>query len=150
MAITIQPGGDPDGGPDGGEDEALVDINTTPLIDVMLVLLIMLIVTIPIQTHAVKIDMPGDLPATAAAPPPVVKVDIDAEGVVTWNGQPVSDRAALDALLRAAATAAVQPDLHVRPNRLAAYETVAAVLASAQRQGITRIGIVDTGAAPER
>jgi biopolymer transport protein ExbD len=127
-----------------GEDEpgVFIEINTTPLIDVMLVLLIMLIVTIPVQTHSVALDMPNGAAPVAVAPPDVVTVDIDFDGTVLWNQKAVADQADLEARLKAAAAQPAQPELHLRPNRLAPYSAVAAVLAAAQRQGITRLGIV--------
>ena len=122
--------------------EVLVDINTTPLIDVMLVLLIMLIVTIPIQLHAVDLDMPVGAPPPTAAKPQVVRLDIDAASVVHWNGTAVDGRAQLEALMRAAAQQPEQPQVHLRPDRRARYEVVAAVMASVQRIGLAKIGIV--------
>ena len=137
MAMQVGQGG-------SSEPETIVDINTTPLIDVMLVLLIMLIITIPIQTHAVKLDMPnGNPPPTNNQPPPVVEIDIDFDGTVTWNGQVVPDRQTLEWRLKSEAVdTQVQPEVHVRPNKLATYKFVAAVMASAQRLGVTKIGII--------
>jgi biopolymer transport protein ExbD len=127
-----------------GDPDVVVDINTTPLIDVMLVLLIMLIITIPVQTHAIKLDMPnGAPPPTNSEPPPVVDISIDFDGTVTWNGQIVPDRQTLEWRLKTEAVdPAIQPEVHVRPNKLATYKFVAAVMASAQRLGVTKIGIV--------
>ena len=127
-----------------GDPDVVVDINTTPLIDVMLVLLIMLIITIPVQTHAMKLDMPnGAPPPTNSEPPPVVDISIDFDGTVTWNGQVVPDRQTLEWRLKTEAVdPAIQPEVHVRPNKLATYKFVAAVMASAQRLGVTKIGIV--------
>jgi biopolymer transport protein ExbD len=125
-----------------GELDVVVDINTTPLIDVMLVLLIMLIITIPVQTHAVKLDMPTGSPPTALVKPEVVTVDVDFDGTVLWNGQTLPDRRSLEANLEAIANQATQPEVHLRPNKLVTYEHVAAVLASAQRLGVTKIGLV--------
>ncbi|MBR8313378.1 biopolymer transporter ExbD [Burkholderia dolosa] len=125
----------------GGEPEVMADINTTPLIDVMLVLLIMLIITIPIQMHAVKMNLPvGDPPP--AAPPQVVQIDIDFDGTITWNGAPVADRGALETKLAQAAAQPVQPEIHLLPNKLAPYKVVAEVLAAAEREGATKIGLV--------
>jgi biopolymer transport protein ExbD len=129
-------------GKGSGDPEVMVDINTTPLIDVMLVLLIMLIITIPIQTHAVKLDMPAGNPPPPAVPPVVVQLDIDFDGTVSWNGQVIPDRPTLEAQFEGAATEAVQPEFHIRPNKLVKYRYVAAVLASAQRNGITKMGVV--------
>jgi biopolymer transport protein ExbD len=137
MSMNVgQGGGDAD-------PEVVVDINTTPLIDVMLVLLIMLIITIPVQTHAVKLDMPTGAPPVTNAPPIVVDIGIDFDGTVTWNGQVVPDRQTLEWRLKTEAVdPPVQPEIHVRPNKLATYKYVAAVLASAQRLGVTKIGII--------
>ena len=127
------------------DGDVMVDINTTPLIDVMLVLLIMFIITIPIQTHAVKMNTP--IPNNSAPPPKppeIIRVDINPDGTINWNGEVIAqgDRAAVQARLAAAAALSDQPELHIRPNKLAAYEHVAMVLASAQRLGMTKIGIV--------
>ena len=134
MAMTVGGGG-------GGDPEVMVDINTTPLIDVMLVLLIMLIITIPIQTHAVKLNMPVGNPPPPAEPPEVVALDVDFDGTLTWNGE-VVPRAGLDARLASAAARPIQPEFHLRPNKLVKYEHVAHVMASAQRLGVTKIGLV--------
>ncbi|KWH50063.1 biopolymer transporter ExbD [Burkholderia sp. AU39826] len=136
MGMNVPSGGS------GGEPDVMVDINTTPLIDVMLVLLIMLIITIPIQMHSVKMDLPVGNPPPPAAPPEVVQIDIDFDGATTWNGAPVPDRAALEAKLTAVAHEPVQAEIHLRANKLAPYKDVAAVLASAQRVGATKIGLI--------
>ena len=125
-----------------GEPGVMVDINTTPLIDVMLVLLIMLIITIPIQTHAVKLNMPIGAPPPQMVPPEVVTIEIDFDGTLIWNGQVLADRAELEARLHAAAGAPVQPEVHLRPNKLVKYRSVAMVMTSAQRLGVTRIGLI--------
>jgi len=125
-----------------GDDEVMVEINTTPLIDVMLVLLIMLIITIPIQTHAVKMNMPIGNPPPQVKQPTIVKLDVDFDGTVYWNGQALPDRPSLEAKLNEIANQTDQPEVHLRPNKLVKYEHVAAVLASAQRLGVTKIGMV--------
>jgi biopolymer transport protein ExbD len=126
-----------------GDPDVVVDVNTTPLIDVMLVLLVMLIITIPVQTHAVKLDMPQATPPMEdVQPPPVVELEIDFDGTIIWNGETIGSRAELEARLLAAANAAQQPEFHIRPNKLVEYKYVAAVLASAQRLGVTNIGLV--------
>ena len=125
-----------------GDPQEMVDINTTPLIDVMLVLLIMLIITIPVQTHAVRLDMPSASPPPAEAPPPVVELEIDFDGTILWNGNVVPDRRTLEGQLAQAAAQNPQPEFHIRPNKLVEYKYVAAVLASAQRLGVTNIGLV--------
>jgi biopolymer transport protein ExbD len=124
------------------DPEVMMDINTTPLIDVMLVLLVMLIITIPIQLHSVNLNMPTGNPPPPLVLPEVVKIDIDSGGVVYWNGLPLPDRAALEDNLKAAANQAVQPELHLRPDKAAKYAIVAGVMASSQRLGLTKIGIV--------
>lgn len=129
-------------GSSSGDDEVMIDINTTPLIDVMLVLLIMLIITIPIQTHAVKMNMPIGDPPPLIKEPTIVKLDVDFDGTVYWNGQALPDLATLQSRLAEIASQADQPEVHLRPNKLVKYEHVASVLASAQRLGVTKIGMV--------
>ena len=126
----------------GGEDEVMMDINTTPLIDVMLVLIIMLIITIPIQTHAVKMNMPVGPSAPKTKPPEVVRIDVDFDGTIGWNGVIVADRAELENKLAQVAALPDQPEVHLRPNKLVSYKVVAMVMASAQRLGVTKIGLV--------
>ena len=125
-----------------GEHEVMVDMNTTPLIDVMLVLLVMLIITIPIQTHAVKLNMPSGVSTSPLTPPIVVRIDIDFDGTVTWNGEAIPDRPLLEARLRDVANAVDQPEVHLRPNKLVKYEHVAMVMASAQRLGVKKLGVI--------
>ena len=122
--------------------DVMVDINTTPLIDVMLVMLIMLIITIPIQTHAVKLNMPVGKPPPTTTQPQVVTIDIDFDGTIIWNGEQIASRPDLEARLRGAAAMPVQPELHIRPNKLVKYEKVAMLMASAQRLGLTKIGLI--------
>ena len=114
------------------EPEPMMEINTTPLIDVMLVLIIMMIITIPPQTHAVKLNMP----INNNAPPPikeptVVQIDIDFDGTVLWNAVPVAGRKELETKLTEVAAQTEQPEVHVRPNKLVQYKSVAMVMASA-------------------
>ncbi|MBS0469785.1 MAG: biopolymer transporter ExbD [Proteobacteria bacterium] len=120
--------------------EVVLDINTTPLIDVMLVLLTLLIITLPMQTHAVKLDMPVPGPAT---PTPVVMLEVDFDGTAVWNGWRI-DKKTLDAKLAEAARSNPQPEIHMMANRLARYDAVVKVMAEAERLGLTRIGLVDT------
>jgi biopolymer transport protein ExbD len=124
------------------DPDVLVDINTTPLIDVMLVLLIMLIITIPVQLHAITLNMPVGSPPPPLVKPEVVRIDIDAAGTIRWNGEVVAGPAELDARLTAAAAQPLQPELHVRPERSVAYKTVAGVMAAVQRKRLTKVGIV--------
>src|SRR5471032_638784 len=124
------------------DPEVMMEINTTPLIDVMLVLLIMLIITIPIQTHAVKLNMPVGNPPPPPTPPVVVNIDVDFDGTVIWDGATVANRAELEQRLTTAAALPTQPEIHLRPNKLVTYKDVAMVMASAQRLGITKLGLV--------
>ncbi len=124
-----------------GDPEVMMDINTTPLIDVMLVLIIMLIITIPVQLHAVNLNLPQGKPPPNK-PPVVVTIDIHADGSVLWDSLAVADQAALELKLREVAIAAEPPEVHLRPDGQAAYGAVARVLASAQRLGVTQLGMV--------
>lgn len=126
------------------DPEPMVDINTTPLVDVLLVLLVMLIITIPIQLNAVSLEMPGRNQPVPPQPPVIARVDVLPGGLYLWNGEPLADRAALEVKLREAARQPDQPEIHVRPHRQAKYEAVAAALTSAQRQGLLKIGVVGT------
>src|SRR6267142_6575939 len=110
--------------------DVMVDINTTPLIDVMLVLLIMLIITIPIQTHAVKLNMPVAKPPPTTTQPQVVTIDVDFDGTIIWNGEQVATRAELENRMRGVAAMAEKSEIHLRPNKLVKYRNVAMVLAS--------------------
>ena len=136
MAMSVGSGGG-DGDPD-----VMIDINTTPLIDVMLVLIIMLIITIPVQTHAVKLNMPAGNPLPPLTPPEVITIEVDFDGTVLWNGTAIANRPELEARFTAASTQPVQPEFHLRPNKLVTYKHVAGVMASAQRLGITKIGLI--------
>jgi biopolymer transport protein ExbD len=130
------------GGSGSGEPEVMVEMNTTPLIDVMLVLLIMLIITIPAQQHAVNLDMPLPTNAPKKADLLVYKVDVDANSIVKINGKPMGSRQELEARLKEAALMQPQPEIHIRSHPKAKYEAVAAVMASAQRNGLTKLGII--------
>ena len=136
MAMNIGPGGS------SADPDVMIEMNMTPLIDVMLVLIIMLIITIPIQNHSVNLHLPVGKPPPALAPPVVVTIDIDFDGTVAWNGESIADRATLERKLRDVAAIPDQPEVHLRPNKLVAYKNVAAVMASAQRLGVTKIGMV--------
>ena len=125
------------------DHDVMVDINTTPLVDVLLVLLVMLIITIPIQLHSVNLEMPGKQAPPPLVEPKIVQVDVTPAGAYVWNGEVLANRAALEGRLReAAATQPEQPEIHLRPHRAAKYEQVAAALASAQRLGLTKLGLV--------
>ena len=129
-------------GSGGGDQDPIMDINTTPLIDVMLVLLVMLIITIPIQLHSVNLNLPTGNPPPPLVKPEVLKIDIDSSGVIYFNGEVIPDRAAVEARFKTYAEQQVQPELHLRPDKAAKYSIVAMVMASAQRLGLTKIGIV--------
>ena len=124
------------------DGDVMVDINTTPLIDVMLVLLIMLIITIPIQTHAVKLNMPVNSDVKPPAPPVVIEIVVDFDGQIGWNSEVIKDRADLETHLYRLTQMPDQPEVHLIPNKLAPYKYVAEVMAEAQRLGVTKIGIV--------
>ncbi len=124
------------------EPEVMIDINTTPLIDVMLVLLVMLIITIPIQLHSVSLNMPVGTPPPQVKEPEVVKIDIDAASKVYWNGEELPDRKTLEAKLKQEAEKPDQPEIHLRPDKDAKYDVVAGVMASTQRLGLTKMGII--------
>jgi biopolymer transport protein ExbD len=126
----------------GSDDESMVDINTTPLIDVMLVLLIMFIITIPVMTHAVKLDMPRGANQPPPIPPEVIELEVDFDGTYLWNGTPVTDEGTLLSYLQNAATKDPQPEIHLRPNKRVKYDYVARVLAASQRLGVRKIGFV--------
>ena len=123
------------------EMDVIMDINTTPLIDVMLVLLVMMIITIPIQLHAVKLELPVGRPPVNSIKPEIIQIDIDAKSSVHWQGQTV----ALDQLeenMRQSASAATQPEVHLRTDKDASYAVFANVLASSRRIGLNRIAVV--------
>ncbi len=127
----------------GGENDPMVEMNTTPLIDVMLVLLIMLIITLPIMTHAVKLDMPqGQNAPPPEVDPVVITVTIDFDGTVLWDGNVVPSMNTLRSYFRTEADRIPQPEIHIRPDARAKYDTVAEVLFMAQRTGIERMGLI--------
>lgn len=129
-------------GSSGGDDQSMMDINMTPLIDVLLVLLIFLIMSLPPSTHAIKLDMPRPTPPNnqIKVEPVVIELDIDFDGTYYWNGTQVPDLATLDSYFRQAAAQQPQPELHVTPNPRARYDYVAKALASAQRNQLLRMG----------
>lgn len=126
----------------GADPEPMMELNMTPLIDVMLVLIIMLIITIPKQNHSVNLNMPVGTPPPQTKEPVVVTIDVDFDGTITWDGAIVPDRATLEQKMSAVAAMPDQPEVHLRPNKLVAYKSVAGVMASAQRLGVTKIGMV--------
>jgi biopolymer transport protein ExbD len=136
MGMNIGSGGG------SGDPEVMIEMNMTPLIDVMLVLIIMLIITIPIQNHSVNLNLPVGNPPPPIRPPIVVNIDVDFDGTLSWNGAPIANRAELETKLQEVAATPDQPEVHLKPNKLVEYKAVAAVMASAQRLGVTKIGLV--------
>jgi biopolymer transport protein ExbD len=132
-------------GPTEGSDtsDVMMEINTTPLIDVMLVLLIMFIITIPAQLHSVNLNTPSVSAQAPPVPPTKVRLDVAADNTVLWNGQPLEGNEALQAALQALSQQLPQPELHIHAHPRAKYAAVANVLASAQRQGVTKLGVVN-------
>ena len=128
----------------GDKSGVMCEVNMTPLIDVMLVLIVTLIMTLPIQTHAVKLDMP---PPTDQPPPPVlpevINLDVDFDDTVYWDGNKV-DLTQLEGYFRIESKKDPQPEIHLRPDKRSHYDTTAKVLASAQRNHMTKIGFVNT------
>ena len=127
------------------QSPVVCDINITPLIDVMLVLLVTLIVSLPMMTHAVKLDMPNAPPARNVAPPEVIDLEIDFDGTVAWDGRTVKGLQDLERDLRSVAGKNPQPEIHLHADRHVKYNFVALVLAAAQRSGVQKMGFADTG-----
>jgi biopolymer transport protein ExbD len=123
------------------EPEVMMDINTTPLIDVMLVLLVMLIITIPIQLHSVTLEMPVGAPPTNLIKPEKIQIDIDEKSTVYWQGLPVN-AAELDEKMKTVAVLNPQPEVHVRPNKTSSYAVFANVLSSSRRIGLNKIAVI--------
>ena len=141
MAMNLGPG---DGLGPNSDPEPILEINTTPLIDVMLVLLVMIIITIPVQLHAVNLHLPVGDPPPATHKPEVVQIDIASGGSLAWNGAPIADSADLKARLVAAAAQPEQPEMHVRPDQSAKYDAFAAVMVAVNQAGLTKVGITGT------
>jgi biopolymer transport protein ExbD len=123
------------------EDDFNPEINTTPLVDVMLVLLIIFIMTIPVMNHAVKLDLPHAANQPNDVKPETINVSIDAAGQVYWNNE-VLDQSQMLSRIADAAKVTPQPELHLRADRLTPYEKVAQVMAAAQSGGLTKMGFV--------
>ena len=122
-------------------DEVMNEINMTPLVDVMLVLLIIFIITVPVMKHAVNVELPRASNQPLTAKPDTVRLAIDAEGHYFWNDARIED-AQLDLMLGTAAATVPQPELHIRGDKDARYERVAQAMAGAQRVGIRKIGFL--------
>lgn len=133
-------------GPSNGDDDVMLEVNMTPLIDVMLVLIIMFIITIPTPNNAININLPNGVPPpTDTKPPEVVNLTINPQGQVFWNDELVADRHLLEARFKAVANKVDQDQVKLEPDKLAEYKNVAMVMAMAQRLGVTKIGIVNNG-----
>jgi biopolymer transport protein ExbD len=125
-----------------GSDEPMMDVNTTPLIDVMLVLLVMFIITIPPTKDATKLDMPVNTPPTSPTEPPqIINLVIDFDGTYYWNGEVLS-LAQIEERFAVESRRTVQPELHIRPDKFVKYDFVAEVLAAAQRGRMDKLGVV--------
>ena len=122
-------------------DEVMNEINMTPLVDVMLVLLIIFMITIPVMNHTVNVDLPVASNTPQVIKPETVRLSVDAQGLYYWNEAQVEE-AALSGLLQAEAAREPQPELHIRGDKAVRYERVASVMASAQRAGLRKIGFV--------
>ena len=123
------------------EAQPMIEMNTTPLIDVMLVLIVMLIITIPVQLHSVNLDMPSA--QASKLEPEVVVVQMNATGFVQWDRENVADLATLNARISAAARQSIQPEIHLRPSADTPYAYVAAFLANANKAGLVKVGVVN-------
>ena len=129
----------------GSSKGPMVEINTTPLIDVMLVLLVTLIITLPVMTHSVKMDLPQNQhQPPPPTPPEVINLGIDFDGTITWNGTVVPNMQVLDGYFASESVKDPQPEIHLNPDGMAKYGIVAKVLADAQRNRLTKIGFVNT------
>ncbi|WP_342619109.1 biopolymer transporter ExbD [Rhodoferax sp. GW822-FHT02A01] len=122
-------------------DEVMNEINMTPLVDVMLVLLIIFIITVPVMQHAVNIELPRATNQPENIKPETIRLSVDASGAYFWNDIPLSD-AELPARMAAAAARVPQPELHIRGDKAVRYERVASAMAAAQRAGLHKIGFV--------
>jgi biopolymer transport protein ExbD len=127
---------------DNDDNEMLSEINMVPLIDVMLVLLIVFIITVPVMKHAVNIDLPRASNEKEQVKPQTARLSVDADGAYFWNDQKLADDNALQGHLAAAAAQEPQPDLHIRGDRAVRYERVAQAMAAAQQAGVKKIGFV--------
>jgi len=126
------------------QGRVVCDINITPLIDVMLVLLITLVVSLPIMTHAVRLDLPQTPPSAQTTRPEVINLDIDFDGTVVWNGTAIASLQQLESYLQTEAQKNPQPEIHLRPDGHVKYDYVAKVLASAQHSRMKKMGFVNT------
>jgi biopolymer transport protein ExbD len=124
------------------EDSLVATINTTPLVDVMLVLLIIFLITIPVVLHSVGVDLPKETNRPLQASPANVNIAVTRDGIVFWNEQPVADASALSALLKTRSMLSPQPEVHIRADRNARYESIGKVVFACQRAGIAKVAFV--------
>lgn len=131
-------------GSNNNDDDVILDVNMTPLIDVMLVLLIMFIITIPIPNNSININLPNGTPPPQLneKPPEIIDLKIDASGHIFWNDQAVKDRQALEALFTSVSRKSEQDQIKLKPDPMTEYKDVAMVMALAQQLNISKIGIV--------
>lgn len=129
-------------GPKQGDDEPMSTINTTPLVDVMLVLLIIFLITIPVITKTVKVTLPKAANIATQTKPENITIAVDSQGNVYWNNGAVRDRAELLELIKTEAVKSPQPEIHIRGDVNARYEDVGKVLNSIQRGGIVKVGFI--------
>lgn len=127
----------------------MADINVTPMVDVMLVLLVIFIITAPLFTHAIKLDLPTAQSAPAPEKPETISLSINGEGKIFWNNDPIEQKD-LDAKLAAAAQKQPQPELQLRADKSTRYEVIAQVMSAAQTNGMTKMGFVTDAKEPPK
>ena len=126
----------------GGDDTVMSEINTTPLVDVMLVLLIIFLITIPVITKTVKVDLPKAVNIPTQTKPENITIAVDAEGRVFWNDKMMPNRESLLDAVKAAAVVKPQPEIHIRADKNARYEAVGRVMYTIQRGGVVKVGFI--------
>ncbi|AMO96358.1 biopolymer transport ExbD/TolR family protein [Collimonas fungivorans] len=130
------------GSPDGDEDEVIGTINTTPLVDVMLVLLIIFLITIPVVTHTIPVKLPNEFDEPYKTKPENINLAVNKQGDMFWNEQLVPNTTTLLAKLKEVAVIVPQPELHIRGDQQTKYEYIGKVILTAQRAGIAKIGFI--------
>jgi biopolymer transport protein ExbD len=129
-------------GPESGGEELLSSINTTPLVDVMLVLLIIFLITVPVVTHTVPVSLPRETNQPTQTKPQNINVSVDADGNIYWNQQKLSGLPMLQARMNAIATQVPQPEIHIWGDQNAHYDSIGEVLLASQRAGIVKVGFI--------
>jgi biopolymer transport protein ExbD len=132
---------------DNKQQKPMADINVTPMVDVMLVLLVIFIITAPLFTHAIKLDLPNAQSTSAPEKPETISLSINAEGTIFWNNDPIG-QTDLDARLAAASQQKPQPELQLRADKSTRYEVIAQVMSAAQSNGLTKMGFVTDSKEP--